>query len=481
MSFSFFNFKNNFMQPFCQSNILVGTRIAAVRFKSSWVSIQNSTIGSLVNNHLGDYPTPKTITYFWGLGSLAGVFLAIQIATGLFLSFHYAPHVTIAFDAMEHIMRDVNYGWLIRFGHCNGASFFFVAVYTHMGRAFYYNSFLLPRQHLWMSGVTIFLLMMATAFMGYVLPWGQMSFWGATVITNLFSAIPIIGDDIASWLWGGFSVDNPTLNRFFGLHFMLPFVILGLVGVHLMFLHEKGSLDSVVGNSSVQDRLSFFPYFVVKDVVGVVFGLYIFLFFVFFSPDTLGHPDNYIEGNALATPAHIVPEWYFLPFYAMLRSIPDKLGGVVCMGAAIVFLYFLPQKAPSSYMYHSSHSFLWKCFVGSFIANFLALGWLGSQSVEPLFVLLGQLTTFYYFFVIFFFVVGFPKCSNLKQIDVNLAQVDKTGGQTQSNISYNFFSVVIFFFFDLTFLLTIDFFLLVFFCYVFYFLYIVEIYELFCL
>ncbi len=263
------------------------------QFSFSSFRLLRTSLGSLIQNHLVDYPTPLSLTYFWGFGSVAGLLLAVQIITGLFLTFHYAASTQLAFDVMEHIMRDVNYGWLLRFTHCNGASFFFLVVYAHIGRAFYYGSFLFPRYHLWSSGVLIFLLMMATAFMGYVLPWGQMSFWGATVITNLFSAIPFIGDDIATWLWGGFSVDNPTLNRFFGFHFIVPFAIAGVVGLHLLLLHSSGSSDPVVG-SYFQDRLPFYPYFYTKDLVGLLFTFIVFSFFVFFTPDSLGHPDNYI-------------------------------------------------------------------------------------------------------------------------------------------------------------------------------------------
>lgn len=309
-------------------------------YNISHYSKNRHSLIALLNNHLVDYPTPLTITYAWGLGSLAGIFLVFQIITGLVLSLHYAPHISVAFDSLEHIMRDVNNGWLLRYLHANGASFFFFVVYMHIARGLYYFSYI-RNPWVWISGMAIFGLMMATAFLGYVLPWGQMSFWGATVITNLFSALPLIGQDIAYWLWGGFSVDNPTLNRFFGLHFVLPFAIAGVILLHLLFLHRIGSSNPLSIFDKNIDRIPFFPYFYWKDWVGLMSICFIYLYFVFFTPDTLGHPDNYIEGNPMVTPTHIVPEWYFLPYYAILRSIPDKLGGVITMAAAIIFLFLL--------------------------------------------------------------------------------------------------------------------------------------------
>jgi quinol-cytochrome oxidoreductase complex cytochrome b subunit len=296
---------------------------------------------AFVSGHIIDYPTPSNLSYLWSFGSVAGLMLVIQIITGVLLAMHYTPHVDLAFISVEHIMRDVNYGWLIRYTHANGASFFFIVVYSHIFRGLYYGSYMHPREHLWCSGVIIFILMMATAFMGYVLPWGQMSFWGATVITKLFSAIPFIGDSIVQWLWGGFSVDNACLNRFFSLHFLLPFLIAGLVIVHLSLLHKDGS-NNPLGIESQTDRVNFYPYFYVKDLLAFITLVLFFSFFIFYFPNDLGHPDNYIPANPMVTPAHIVPEWYFLPFYAILRSIPDKLGGVVAMGGALVVLLILP-------------------------------------------------------------------------------------------------------------------------------------------
>lgn len=268
------------------------------------------------------HPTPKNLNYFWNFGSLAGLCLVIQILTGVFLAMHYTAHVDYAFDSVEHIMRDVNYGWLIRYMHAVGASMFFVVVFIHIFRGLYYGSYKKPREVLWWMGVLILLLMMATAFMGYVLPWGQMSFWGATVITNLFSAFPLVGESIVTWLWGGFSVDNPTLNRFFALHFLMPFLIVGVVILHILALNAYGSNNPTgIDVKGDQDVIPFHPYYSVKDFFGIGVFLLVFGGFLFFAPNYLGHPDNYIEANPLVTPAHIVPEWYFLPFYAILRAI----------------------------------------------------------------------------------------------------------------------------------------------------------------
>jgi ubiquinol-cytochrome c reductase cytochrome b subunit len=267
----------------------------------------------------------------WGFGSLAGICLVIQIATGIFLAMHYCAHVDMAFVSVEHIMRDVNCGWLLRYMHANGASMFFITVYMHMFRGLYYGSYSSPREVVWVVGVVILLLMIITAFIGYVLPWGQMSFWGATVITSLASAIPIVGNDITYWLWGGFSVDNATLNRFFSLHYLLPFIIAGASVVHLAALHQHGS-NNPLGIQGIFEKISFYPYLYTKDLVGWVSFIIFFGIFVFWFPNVLGHSDNYIAANPMSTPAHIVPEWYFLPTYAILRSIPNKLGGVLAIG-----------------------------------------------------------------------------------------------------------------------------------------------------
>jgi len=365
---------------------------------------------SFVDSHIIDYPTPINLSYLWSFGSAAGICLVIQIVTGIFLAMHYTPHVDLAFSSVEHIMRDVNNGWLIRYLHANGASMFFIVVYSHMFRGIYYGSYMYPRQHLWYSGVLIFILMMATAFMGYVLPWGQMSFWGATVITNLFSAIPIVGSSIVEWLWGGFSVDNATLNRFFSLHYLLPFLIAGLVIVHLALLHKDGS-SNPVGVSSGLDNIPFYPYFYVKDLLAFFVLLLFFSFFVFFFPNLLGHPDNYIPANPMVTPAHIVPEWYFLPFYAILRSIPDKLGGVLAMGGAIAILFALPllntSEIRSTEFRPIFGIFYWFLFV-----DFFLLGWIGQKPVEDPYILVGVGATIFYFL---FFIVLVPAIGILEK------------------------------------------------------------------
>ena len=358
---------------------------------------------AVVDNHLIDYPTPINITWAWSFGLLASICLGIQLITGIFLAMHYTPHVDLAFASVEHIMRDVNNGWLIRYIHANGASMFFIIVYSHMFRGLYYGSYMHPRQHLWCSGVLIFLLMMGTAFMGYVLPWGQMSFWGATVITNLVSAIPVAGPSIVEWLWGGFSVDNATLNRFFSIHYLLPFAITGLVIVHIALLHKDGS-NNPLGIDSSTDKIPFYPYCYVKDLFNALLFVVFFSVFLFFYPHLLGHPDNYIPANPMVTPAHIVPEWYFLPFYAILRSIPDKLGGVIAMFGAIVVLFLIPFINQSEVRSSTFRPIYRKLFWFLF-ADFLILGWIGQKVVESPYVEVGQLATVLYFL---FFCVLLP-------------------------------------------------------------------------
>ena len=355
--------------------------------------IFNISIFSVLNNHLIDYPTPANINYFWGFGSLAGICLGIQIITGILLAMHYTSNIDLAFYTIEHIMRDINNGWLIRYIHANGASVFFVVTYIHIARGLYFKSY--RKTVLWSSGIAIFLSMMATAFMGYVLPWGQMSFWGATVITNLFSAIPIIGESIAKWLWGGYAIDNATLNRFFSLHYLLPFIIAGLVLTHLSILHIIGSTNPL-GICSKIDRISFYPYFYVKDLFGFLILILFLSCLVFFNPNLLNHTDNYIKADAIVTPTHIVPEWYFLPFYAILRSIPDKFGGVVCMFASILILFILPI-FPGFIIKSSKFDVMSQFFFWLFIFDVILLGWLGSQVVEYPYVIIGQGATIFYF------------------------------------------------------------------------------------
>jgi len=352
---------------------------------------------SILKHSAVDYPTPKNLNYWWNFGSLALVMLVIMILTGIFLAMNYAANTGIAFNSVERIMRDVNWGWLLRYLHANGASFFFIAVYIHIFRGLYYGSYKAPRELLWWLGLAIYLAMMATAFMGYVLPWGQMSFWGATVITNLFSAIPVVGDYIVTWLWGGFSVDNPTLNRFFALHYLLPFVIIGLVFLHVVALHTVKSNNPLgIDIKGPQDAIPFHPYYTIKDLVGIGFFMIVYLGVVFYAPNFFGEPDNYIPANPMVTPPHIVPEWYFLPFYAILRSIPDKLGGVCCMFGAIIILFFLPW-IDSSKVRSAKFRPIFKQVFWIFLADCFLLGYVGAHPPEGNLVLLGQLGTAAYF------------------------------------------------------------------------------------
>jgi quinol-cytochrome oxidoreductase complex cytochrome b subunit len=361
---------------------------------------------STMNSFMGpDYPAPRNLNYWWNFGSLAGIALVLQIVTGIVLAMHYTPHVDYAFDSVERIMRDVNWGWLLRYAHLNGGSMFFIVVYIHMFRGLYYGSYKAPRELLWMLGVVILLLMMATAFMGYVLPWGQMSFWAATVITNLFSAIPFFGEGIVTWLWGGFSVDNPTLNRFYSLHYLLPFVIVAVVMLHLVALHQHGSNNPLgIERKSAKDSLPFHPYYTVKDLYGLGIFMLVFAYLVFYAPDLLGHPDNYIEADPLQTPAHIVPEWYFLPYYAILRAITfdvlfieAKLMGVILMFGSILILFFLPW-LDTSPVRSSRFRPVYKWFFWVLVADCVLLGYLGAMPPEGIYVMLAQIATFYYFF-----------------------------------------------------------------------------------
>ncbi|OUX45007.1 MAG: cytochrome b [Proteobacteria bacterium TMED261] len=351
-----------------------------------------------LSHHLQSYPTPKNLNYWWTFGGILTFCLITQIITGLVLAMHYVAHVDHAFQSIEHIMRDVNYGWLIRYVHANGASMFFLAVYIHIFRALFYGSYKAPREVIWIIGLLIYILMMATAFMGYVLPWGQMSFWGATVITNLFSAIPFIGESITTWLWGGYAVDNPTLNRFYSLHYLLPFLIFGLVILHIWALHVPGN-NNPIGidvKKNSNETMPFHPYMVMKDIFALLLFITVFLWFVFFAPNVLGHPDNYIEANPLVTPAHIVPEWYLLPFYAILRAIPSKLGGVIFMFAAIFILMLLPwldtSKVRSAIFRPIYQKFFW---VLLFVV--ILLGYLGAKPPEGIYLILSRLATAYYF------------------------------------------------------------------------------------
>ena len=381
---------------------------------STSLRILNRPIINLLNDHLIDYPTPVNINYLWNFGSMAGIFLVVQIITGIFLAMHYTPHVDLAFLSVEHIMRDVNNGWLIRYLHANGASMFFGVVYIHVARGIYYGSYQKPRGFVWIAGVVILILMMATAFMGYVLPWGQMSFWAATVITNLFSAFPIVGEPIVAWLWGGFSVDNATLNRFYSFHYLLPFLIVGAVLAHLAVLHQNGS-NNPLGVHSGIDKIPFYPYFVIKDLFSWVIAFIFYFGFVFFAPNYLGHTDNYIEANAMVTPAHIVPEWYFLPFYAILRSIPHKLGGVIAMFAALLVLLLLPYLNTSE-VRSSSFRPIHRQFFWLLVLDYFVLGWIGGCAPETPYLEIGQIATFFYFFY-FLFILPFLGIIEKKLLD----------------------------------------------------------------
>ena len=363
-------------------------------------------------NHLTDYPTPKNLNYWWTFGGILTFCLITQIITGLVLAMHDVAHADLAFESIEHIMRDVNYGWLLRYVHANGASMFFLAVYIHIFRALFYGSYKSPREMIWIIGMLIYILMMATAFMGYVLPWGQMSFWGATVITNLFSAIPLVGESIVTWLWGGFAVDNPTLTRFFSLHYLMPFIIFGLVVLHIWALHVPGN-NNPIGidiKKPSKDTVPFSPYIVVKDLYALLIFLIIFAGIVFFVPNILGHTDNYIKANPMVTPSHIVPEWYLLPFYAILRAVPSKLGGVIAMFGALFVLIILPwldtSKIRSAVFRPLYKVFFWVLFI-----DVLALGYLGAMPPEGWYLFFGRLSTIYYFahFLIIMPVLGYKE------------------------------------------------------------------------
>ena len=363
----------------------------------------------LAHDSFIDYPTPKNLNYWWTFGGILTFCLVTQIITGIVLAMHYTPHVDFAFSSVEHIMRDVNYGWLIRYIHSNGASMFFLATYIHIFRSMYYGSYKAPREVLWILGIIIYLLLMATGFMGYVLPWGQMSLWGATVITNLFGAIPLVGESVAQWLWGGFSIDNPTLNRFFSLHYLFPFLIVGVVALHIWALHVPGNNNPIgVSVKSAQDTLPFHPYYTIKDGFALSVFLILFSYFIFFAPNALGHADNYIPANPLVTPAHIVPEWYLLPFYAILRAVPDKLGGVTLMFGAIFILFLLPW-LDTSKVRSARYRPLFRQFFAIFVLDCLLLGYLGAQPAEGIYITLARIGTIYYFahFLLILPILGF--------------------------------------------------------------------------
>ncbi len=376
-----------------------------------WIERRLPIFG-LMHSSFVAYPTPRNLNYWWTFGAILSMMLGVQIITGVILAMHYTPHVDLAFKSVELIVRDVNYGWLLRYLHSNGASMFFIAVYIHMFRGLYYGSYKEPREVLWILGVIIYLLMMATGFMGYVLPWGQMSFWGATVITNLFSAIPYFGESIVTLLWGGYSVGNPTLNRFFSLHYLLPFAIAGVVVLHVWALHVVGQNNPAgVEPKTEKDTVPFTPYATLKDAFGMSCFLLFFAWFVFYIPNYLGDPDNYVQANPGVTPAHIVPEWYYLPFYAILRSIPNKLAGVVAMFGAILVLAFLPW-LDSARTRSSKYRPLAKQFFWIFVLVCLGLGWLGAKPAEGVYVTLARILTFCYFA---YFLIVLPILSRIER------------------------------------------------------------------
>ncbi|HTS93796.1 MAG TPA: cytochrome b N-terminal domain-containing protein [Stellaceae bacterium] len=375
-------------------------------------------IFSYLEHELHEYPTPRNLSYWWNFGSLAGFMLVTMIVTGIFLAMHYTPNVFLAFDSVERIRRDVPYGWLIQYIHMNGASFFFIVTYIHIFRGLYYGSYKNPRELLWMLGVVILLLMMATAFMGYVLPWGQMSFWGATVITNLFSAIPKIGNAIVTWLWGGYAVGNPTLNRFYSLHYLLPFVIVAVVMLHVIALHRHGSNNPLgIDRKGPQDSIPFHPYYTIKDMFGLGVFLIVYASFIFFMPLSLGDPQNAIPANPLQTPPEIVPEWYFLPFYAILRSVPDiwfipsKLAGVICLFGSIGLLFVLPW-LDTSPVRSARFRPIYKWFFVLLVVDVVALGICGAHRPEGTYIVIGRLATLYYFF---HFVILLPLLGKLER------------------------------------------------------------------
>nr|AYW52335.1 cytochrome b [Entiminae sp. ACP-2013] len=355
--------------------------------------IKNNPLIKIISSSLINLPTPSNISTMWNFGSLLGLCLIIQILTGIFLAMHYCPNVDLAFNSVAHICRNVNYGWLLRTLHANGASFFFICLYTHIGRGIYYGSFYMVET--WMTGVTIFFLVMATAFLGYVLPWGQMSFWGATVITNLVSAIPYLGNSIVQWIWGGFAVDNATLTRFFTFHFMLPFIVAAFVIIHLLFLHQTGS-NNPMGSKSNMDKVPFSPYFILKDLVGFFIMTGALVILTLQNPYLLGDPDNFIPANPLVTPIHIQPEWYFLFAYAILRSIPNKLGGVIALVLSIAILYIMPfsnkKKYQSNQFYPINKLLFWSLFT-----VIILLTWIGARPVEDPYIITGQWLTIIYF------------------------------------------------------------------------------------
>ena len=403
------------------------TRLSATSRVIRWIDYRLPFV-ALLQHELYEYPTPRNLSYWWNFGSLAGIVLVVMMVTGIFLAMQYTPNAALAFDSVERIMRDVDYGWMLRYAHMNGASMFFALLYIHMFRGLYYGSYKQPRELLWILGVIILILAIMTAFMGYVLPWGQMSYWAATVITNLFSAIPLIGQNIVTFLWGGFTVGNPTLNRFYALHYLLPFVILAVVLLHLIALHRFGSNNPLgIEMKGPQDTLPFHPYFTIKDLFGLAVFLLIYSFFIFYAPNFLGSSDNYIPANPMQTPNHIVPEWYLLPYYAILRSVPNKLLGVI-MAFGSIFLLFLVPWLDSSPVRSARFRPVYKWVFWLLVIDVVALGWVGANPPEGVVVMVGQIATFYYFvhFLILFPVIG--RLERPKPLPASIASAVLQGG-----------------------------------------------------
>jgi ubiquinol-cytochrome c reductase cytochrome b/c1 subunit len=390
---------------------------------------------AMAEHELYEYPTPRNLSYWWNFGSLAGIMLVVMIVTGVFLAMQYTPSALLAFDSVERIMRDVNYGWLIRYAHANGASMFFALIYIHMFRGLYYGSYKAPRELLWILGVIILILMIATAFMGYVLPWGQMSYWAATVITSLFSAIPLVGQGIVTFLWGGFTVGDPTLHRFYALHYLLPFIILAVVLLHLIALHRFGSNNPLgIDMKGPQDSIPFHPFYTVKDLFGLCVFLLIYAFFIFYAPNFLGNPDNYIPANPMQTPNHIVPEWYLLPYYAILRSItfsilgiPAKLLGVLFSFGSLFLLFIVPW-LDTSPVRSSRFRPIYKWLFWLLVIDVLALGWVGANPPQGIVVTVGQIATLYYYvhFLILLPIIG--KIERPRPLPTSIAAAVLTGG-----------------------------------------------------
>ncbi|HTT81303.1 MAG TPA: cytochrome b/b6 [Stellaceae bacterium] len=413
--------------PPTEAHSAAGTAAAGHGRLTRWIDFRLPFVASL-EQHITGYPTPINLSYWWNFGSLAGIMLLIMMATGIFLAMFYTPDTSLAFDSVQRIMRDVNYGWLIRDIHMNGASAFFLIVYIHLFRGLYYGSYKYPRELLWILGVVILILMIATAFMGYVLPWGQMSLWGATVITSLFSAIPLVGHGITTLLWGGYGVGNPTLHRFFSLHYLLPFVIVAVIGLHLIALHQHGSNNPLgIDKRGPQDTIPFHPYYTIKDMFGLMVFLLLFSIVVFYLPNFLANPDNSIPANHLQTPAHIVPEWYLLPFYAILRSItfsflgiPAKLLGVIAAFGAMVILFFVPW-LDTSPVRSARFRPVYKWVYWLLPISLIALGWVGAHEPKGIVVTIGQIATFYFYFHFLILLPVLGKLERPRPLPISIA------------------------------------------------------------